>query len=110
MSVGAIVGADVTDDARLAEARERFLTGLPVGAGQVRDTVLASWRRSRERNVAADHIDLSYVHDPDLDTPLTRSALPVLRSLTVHQKGQPISIMLADARSELMSRLPTDDD
>jgi transcriptional regulator of acetoin/glycerol metabolism len=110
MSVGTIVGADVTDDARLAEARERFLTGLPVGAGQVRDTVLASWRRSRERNVAADHIDLSYVHDPDLDTPLTRSALPVLRSLHDNLLGQPISVMLADARGVLLSRLTTDDD
>jgi sigma-54 dependent transcriptional regulator, acetoin dehydrogenase operon transcriptional activator AcoR len=80
-SRGAIAWPDVTDDIRLAGARECFLAGELIGPGQVRDTILASWWRSREWNVAADHIDLSYVRDPDLDTPLTRSALPVLRDL-----------------------------
>jgi len=66
---------------RLAKSRERFLTAEPVEPDQVRDTILASWWRSRQWNVPADHIELSYVRDPDLDTPLTRNALPVLRSL-----------------------------
>jgi len=110
MSGGATVRPEVADDTRLAEARERFLTGEPVGLGQVRDTVLASWRRSRAWNVAADHIDLSYVHDPDLDTPLTRSALPVLRDLRDNLLGQPISVMLADARGVLLFRLTADHD
>jgi transcriptional regulator of acetoin/glycerol metabolism len=107
---GAIIGADVTDDARLAETRERFLAGQPIGPGHVRATVLASWRRSREWNVAADHIDLPYGHDPDLDTPLTRSALPVLRNLRDNLLGQPISVMLADAHGVLLSRLTADHD
>src|SRR5216683_2147846 len=63
----------LTGGDRLAKARERFLTAEPVEPDQVRDTILASWWRSRRWNVAADHIDLSYVRDPDLDTPLTRS-------------------------------------
>jgi hypothetical protein len=42
--------------------------------GRVRDPILASWRRSRESNVAADRIKMPYVHDPNLDTPLSRSA------------------------------------
>jgi len=107
---GAIIGADVTYDARLAETRERFLAGQPIGPGHVRATVLASWRRSREWNVTADHIDLPYVHDPDLDTPLTRSALPVLRNLRDNLLGQPISVMLADAHGVLLSRLTADHD
>ena len=110
MPGGAIAWPDVTDDTRLAEARERFLTGEPIGPGQVRDTVLASWRRSREWNVAAGHIGLSYVRDPDLDTPLTRNALPVLRDLRENLEGQPISIMLTDARGVLLSRLTADRD
>jgi sigma-54 dependent transcriptional regulator, acetoin dehydrogenase operon transcriptional activator AcoR len=109
MSGGAIAGPDVTDT-RLAQARERFLTGEPIGPGQVRDTILASWRRSREWNVAADHIGPSYDRDPDLDTPLTRNALPVLRRLRDNLKGQPISVMLTDARGVLLSRLTADHD
>jgi len=53
--------------------RERFLAGEPVGPGRVREMILASWRRCGAWNVAADHIDLSYVRDPGLDTPLTPS-------------------------------------
>src|SRR5256885_13854138 len=68
---------EVTGDSRLARARDRFRPGEPVEPGQVRDTILASWRRSREWHVAADRIDLSYARDPDLDTPLTRTALGV---------------------------------
>jgi hypothetical protein len=64
----------VIDDRGLARARERFLTGEPVGPGQVREVILASWRRSRECGVAADRLDLCYVRDPDLDTPLARPA------------------------------------
>jgi len=110
MSGVAIARPDVTDDARLAEAKERFLTGEPIGPGQVRDTVLASWRRSREWNVGAGHVGLSYFGDPDLDTPLTRNALPVLRDLRENLEGQPISIMLTDARGVLLSRLTADRD
>ena len=55
------------DSRRLAQTtRERFLTAEPVKADQVRDPILASWWRSRQFNVAADRIELSYVRDPDL--------------------------------------------
>jgi sigma-54 dependent transcriptional regulator, acetoin dehydrogenase operon transcriptional activator AcoR len=110
MSGGVITWPDVTDDSRLARARERFLTADPIEPGHVRDTILASWWRSRRWNVAADHIDLAYVRDPDLDTPLTRSARPVLRSLRENLEGQPVSVVLADARGVLLSRLTADPD
>src|SRR5215471_547584 len=77
----------VPDGDRLAQTRERFLTKEPVDPHQVRDPILASWWRSREWNVPADRIELSYVRDPDLDTPLTRSAMPVLRHLRGHVDG-----------------------
>jgi transcriptional regulator of acetoin/glycerol metabolism len=110
MSRGAIVRPGVTDDTAMAGARERFLAAEPIEPGQVRDTILASWWRSRRWNVAADHIDLSYVCDPDLDTPLTRGALPVLRSLRENLEGQPISVILTDARGVVLSRLTADHD
>jgi sigma-54 dependent transcriptional regulator, acetoin dehydrogenase operon transcriptional activator AcoR len=110
MSRGARLRPEVTGDSRLARARERFLTGAPVEPGQVRDTILASWRRSREWHVAADRIDLRYVRDPDLDTPLTRNALPVLQNLHENLQGQPVSVILTDAHGVALSRLTADHD
>jgi sigma-54 dependent transcriptional regulator, acetoin dehydrogenase operon transcriptional activator AcoR len=110
MSTGAIVQPETTEDAGLADARERFLSAEPVGSGRVRDTILASWRRCRAWHISACNIRLSYVRDPDLDTPLSRNALPVLRDLRDNLEGQPISIMLTDARGVLLSRLTADRD
>jgi transcriptional regulator of acetoin/glycerol metabolism len=95
---------------RLAKARERFLVSDPVTTGDVREPILASWSRSRQWKVAADRVTLSYVRDPDLDTPLTRSALPVLRSLHQNLEGQPISVILTDAAGVVLSRLTGDHD
>ena len=100
----------LTDDRRLAETRVRFLNAETVEPNRVRDTILASWWRARRSNVAADHIDLSYVRDPDLDTPLTRNALPVLRNLHQHLEGQPISVILTDANGVVLTRLTADHD
>ena len=110
MARGARVRRGVTDDTRLARARERFLTAEPVEPGQVRDLILASWWRSRAWHVAADRIDLSYVRDPDLDTPLTRNALPVLHNLRESLEGQPVSVILTDAHGVALSRMTADRD
>ena len=95
---------------RLARTRERFLTKDPVEEQQVREPILASWWRSRQWNVPADHIELSYVRDPDLDTPLTRSAMPVLRHLRDHLEGQAISVILTDSAGVVLTRLTADHD
>jgi sigma-54 dependent transcriptional regulator, acetoin dehydrogenase operon transcriptional activator AcoR len=100
----------VPDGDRLAQTRERFLTREPVEPQHVRDPILASWWRSREWNVPADRIELSYIRDPNLDTPLTRSALPVLRHLRENVDGQPISVILTDAAGVVLARLTADND
>ena len=74
----------------LAEARDRFLAAEPVDQNAVRKPILASWWRSRQWHVAADHIDLSYLHDPDVKGTLARAADPVLRQLHEQLDGQPI--------------------
>jgi sigma-54 dependent transcriptional regulator, acetoin dehydrogenase operon transcriptional activator AcoR len=96
------------DERGLAKARERFLTTESVEPYNVRDPILASWWRSRRSAVAADRIDLSYIRDPNLDSPLTRSAMPVLRSLRDALDGQPISVILTDADGLVLSRLAAD--
>lgn len=105
----------VTDAAGLAGSRERFLTmsvlaDPRIDADDVRRPILASWQRSRALNVAADQIDLSYVRDPDQDSPLMRSAVPVLQSLHEHLAGQPVSIVLTDQTGLVLSRLSADKD
>ena len=77
----------LTDGDRLAVARERFLSGESVAPDEVRETILASWQRSPQWNAAAGHIELPYVRDPNLDTPLARSALPMLLNLRKLLKG-----------------------
>jgi transcriptional regulator of acetoin/glycerol metabolism len=95
----------ITDSEKLAKTREQFLTAEAVDPNQVRDAILASWWRSRRWNVAADRLDMTYLRDPDLDTPLTRSALPVLRHLREHLDGQPISIILTDPAGLVLTRM-----
>ncbi len=97
-----------TDGDGLAETRVRFLTAEPVEPGRVREPILASWWRSRESNVAADRIEMPYIRDPNLDTPLSRSAEPVLRQLHEQLAGQPISIVLTDQAGLVLSRLTGD--
>jgi transcriptional regulator of acetoin/glycerol metabolism len=100
----------LADSKGLAETRERFLTAESVKPSEVREPILASWWRSRQFKVAADRVALPYVRDPDLDTPLTRNAMPVLRNLREHLEGQPISVILTDAAGVVLTRMTADHD
>ena len=95
---------------RLAEARDRFLAAEPVDQAWCARPILASWWRSRQWHVAADHVDLRYLHEPDLETTLARAANPVLRHLHEELSGQPISIILTDADGLVLARLTGDHD
>lgn len=92
----------------LAANRLRFLTTDQPEPSRVRPMILASWRRSRALNVAADKLEMAYVRDPDIDTSLTRSAEPVLRRLHEQLVGQPVSILLTDAAGLVLSRRTAD--
>lgn len=96
------------EDTALAETRQRFLTEGSVEPSRVRRTILASWWRSRQSNVAADRIDLQYTRDPDLDTPLTRSAQPVLQHLHDQLDGQALSIVLTNSTGMVLTRMTAD--
>ena len=94
----------------LAVARDHFLAAEPVDPTVVREPILASWWRSRESNVAANRLDLSYLGAPDLGTPLARASEPVLRHLHEQLDGQPISIVLTDATGLVLRRFTGDRD
>jgi transcriptional regulator of acetoin/glycerol metabolism len=95
---------------RMAHAREKFLTQGSAQPSEVREQILASWWRSREWNVPADRIELSFIRDPDLNTPLARSAIPIMRQLRDNLDGQPISVILTDSAGLALSRMTGDDD
>jgi transcriptional regulator of acetoin/glycerol metabolism len=105
MPPGSMPQRKIIDGDHLATIRERFLTAETVEPDSVRDAILASWWRSRRWNVAADHVDLTYKGDPNLETPLSRSALPVLRRLREHLDGQAISIILTDPDGLVLTRM-----
>ena len=94
----------LADEDGLARTRVRFLTSDTVEPGQVREAILASWWRSREFQVPADRIDLPYLADQDLDTPLIRSAKPVLERLGDQLEGQPVSMILTDPSGVVLSQ------
>ncbi len=96
------------DGEAVAESRLRFLTSEPVVPGLVRGPILASWQRSRDLKVAADQIQMLYRCEPDHDTPLARSAEPVLRTLREQLDGQPVSAILTDPSGLVLSRLTGD--
>lgn len=97
-----------SEGASLALARERFLQVETLQPAGVRQAILASWWRSRASNVSADRLELKYVRDPNLDTPLTRSADPVLQHLRDQLDGQPLAIVLTDPSGIVLSRHTAD--
>ncbi|NBH09004.1 helix-turn-helix domain-containing protein [Amycolatopsis sp. SID8362] len=102
-------GTLLADD-ELARSRVRFLTAETVSPGVVRQTILASWRRSREFRVEADRIDPLYLGDQNLDIPLMRGAEPVLHKLGEQFEGQPISLILTDPAGVVLTQRTGDAD
>lgn len=98
------------DEHEVASSRVQFLTASAITPGSVRSPILASWQRSRRLNVAADQIELPYIRDPETDTPLTRTAEPVLRSLSQCLSGQSVSVILTDPSGLVLRRLTADGD
>lgn len=94
--------------ATLAAARERFLTAGTVDSDQVRESIAASWWRSRSWQVAADHVRLAYVKDPNLETPLARGAAPVLDRLGEQVSDDAVSVILTDPSGVVLDRRTSD--
>jgi transcriptional regulator of acetoin/glycerol metabolism len=92
----------------VAVSRVRFLTAETTDPPAVREPILASWRRSHDFQIAADKIEMPYLEGAQLDTRLSRSAAPVLRSLKAQLEGQSVSVVLTDASGLVLSRLTGD--
>src|SRR5258708_31276024 len=99
-------GEAVSGSDRIAKARVKFLAAEPVAPHEVREPILASWRRSRDWRVAADHIDLRFIRDPDPQTPLARGAHPLLQHLPEQLDGPPITLILPHAHGLVLQPPP----
>ncbi|MGH3432737.1 MAG: sigma-54-dependent Fis family transcriptional regulator [Thermocrispum sp.] len=97
-----------TETADLAAAREEFLTAETVRTDSVRSMILASWWRSRAAKVAADHIEIPAMRDPDLDSLLAHGARPVLKRLQDQLADLPVSIILTDESGLVLERRTAD--
>lgn len=71
----------------------------------VRETILDSWRRSRALHVHMDRVELPFVREPNLDTPLTNAAMPVMRALAHDMAQQSVSIILTSADGVVLERM-----
>jgi transcriptional regulator of acetoin/glycerol metabolism len=88
----------------LVRARTSFLVDHTVEAGTVRDTILASWTRSREWDVATGDVELSCEFDSEPDSPLTRAASPVVKDVADSLATEPVSVILTDADGVVLER------
>ena len=88
----------------LAQARERFLTSEPVKPGVVRDTILASWTRSRDWHVATDHLELPFKPNFDRKSRLAHCADGPISAAYAQHADEPLSIILTDAAGVVLDR------
>ena len=95
--------SDGRPEGALVRARTSFLVDDRVEDGVVRDTILASWNRSREWNIDVDGAALS-AFDTESDSLLVRAARPVLDSVADELAGEPVSVILTDADGVVLER------
>ncbi|WP_214370442.1 sigma-54-dependent Fis family transcriptional regulator [Pseudonocardia sp. H11422] len=69
----------------------------------VRGEVLTSWRRSKFSGVDPEYVDVPYV-DTDLDTHLTRVAVPIMTKMVELLVGDKSCLALSDARGSVVWR------
>ena len=89
----------------LVRARTSFIVDHTVEAGIVRDTILASWTRSMEWDVATDDVELSSDFDAEPDSPLTRAARPVIGDVADQLAGEPVSVILTDSDGVVLEHI-----
>ncbi|WP_232661814.1 sigma-54-dependent Fis family transcriptional regulator [Pseudonocardia sp. TRM90224] len=85
-------------------ARTSFIVENKIEAGVVRDSILASWTRSREWHVTSDNIELSNDFDLEPDSPLSRAASPILSDVADQMATEPVSVILTDADGVVLDR------
>lgn len=92
------------DDVEVSRARERFLGGDDAEDDAIGTTILASWKRSRDNKVNADHLAVPYYDDWNFESPLIAAAQPVIDSLHQRLNDEPVSVILTDQSGLVLDR------
>ncbi|MCF8570351.1 GAF domain-containing protein [Gordonia sp. HY002] len=87
----------------LIAVRHRFLTDA-TGTDGVRESISNSWRRSMAMDISADPIDLQFVREPELDSPLVEAARPIMQRLADGLESEPVSAILTSDDGVVLSR------
>jgi transcriptional regulator of acetoin/glycerol metabolism len=72
--------------------------------GVVREPIMASWVRSRDYRVSADHFELPFAPNPERSSSLTHSAGAILAETDTQFSGEPVSLILTDAEGVVLER------
>jgi transcriptional regulator of acetoin/glycerol metabolism len=88
----------------VAHAREAFLTSGPIPSGTVRQPILASWTRSQQLSVPANHLDLGEEADSYRDSPLLSVAAPLIDDVADQMATEPMSVILCDDEGVVLLR------
>ncbi|MGV0044298.1 sigma-54-dependent Fis family transcriptional regulator [Mycobacterium colombiense] len=67
-------------------------------------SVLDSWRRSHALRLNPDRVELPYVREPNLGSPLARAAAPVLRRITDDLAAHAVSVILTSTDGVVIER------
>lgn len=92
----------------LLRARDEFLSSGAVDDRLVSGTVRDSWQRSRELRIHPDRVDLPFVREPSLDSPLVTAAEPVIHRLGDDLASQAVSVILTSADGLVLHRVAAD--
>ncbi|TWP35614.1 sigma-54-dependent Fis family transcriptional regulator [Leekyejoonella antrihumi] len=87
------------------QARELFLEGGSALDGAVRDEIRASWLRSRQHSIGAEHVQATYVERADPQTLLRDSAMSVLRDVAQEIANEPVALLLTDPHGVVLDRV-----
>lgn len=93
---------------RLLRARDEFLNSGSVDNGLISGTVRDSWQRSRELRIHPDRVDLPFMREPDLDSPLVTAASPIIHRLGDDLATQAVSVILTSADGLVLDRVAVD--
>lgn len=92
----------------LAHARESFLSEEALDSGAVRDSIAASWVRSREWHVSPDPFELPFEPNLDRESELARGASAVLSQTEALTANEPLAIVVTDAAGIVLERRISD--
>lgn len=93
----------------IRRAWEQFNSDALSPSAPIRETVLASWRRSRQCGVRPDVLAVPHDVETDTESRFRWAAEPVLEDLAERLSGTSNAILLADSRARLIHRWVLED-